>query len=54
MPLAVTLMATLGTGLLVRMWTRRRGQQVVVAGPHMPGTLEHSSVRDRIRRETEY
>ncbi len=54
MPLAVTLMATVGTGVLVRMWTRRRGQQVVVAGPHMPGTLEHSSVRDRIRRETEY
>ncbi len=54
MPLGVTVMATLGTGLLVRLWTRRRGPQVAVAGPHMPGTIEHSSVRDRIRRETEY
>lgn len=54
MPLSVTLMATLGTGLLVRLWTRRRGPQMAALGPHVPGTLEHSSVRDRIRRETEY
>ena len=54
MPFAVTLMATLGTAVLVRLWTRRRREQVVLAGPHVPGTLEHSSVRDRIRRETEY
>ena len=55
MPFAVTLMATLGTAVLVRLWTRRRRDQVMVAvGPHVPGTLEHSSVRDRIRRETEY
>ena len=54
MPFAVTLMATLGTAVLVRLWTRRRREQVEMAGPHVPGTLEHSSVRDRIRRETEY
>ena len=54
MPFAVTLMATLGTAVLVRLWTRRRREQVVMAGPYVPGTLEHSSVRDRIRRETEY
>lgn len=52
-PLVVTLMATLGTGVLVRLWTRRRGPQMAVAGPHAPGSVEHSSVRDRIRRETE-
>ena len=54
MPLAVTLMATLGTGVLVRLWTRRREPQMAALGPHVPGTLEHSSVRDRIRRETEF
>ncbi len=54
MPLSVTLMATLGTGLLVRLWTRRRGPRMIATGPHVPGTLEHSAVRDRIRRETEY
>lgn len=54
MPFAVTLMATLGTAVLVRLWTRRRRDQVALAGPQVPGTLEHSSVRDRIRRETEY
>ncbi len=54
MPFAVTLMATLGTAVLVRLWTRRRREHVVLAGPYVPGTLEHSSVRDRIRRETEY
>ena len=53
MPLVVMLMASLGTGVLVRLWTKRRGPQMSMAGPHAPGTLEHSSVRDRIRRETE-
>ncbi len=53
MPISVTLLATFGTGVLVRLWTRRRGPQMAALGPYVPGTLEHSSVRDRIRRETE-
>ena len=54
MPMAVFLLATIGTGLLLRVWTRRRGQTVALAGGPDEGSLGHSAMRDRIRRETEY
>lgn len=53
-PIAVFLLATIGTGVLVRVWTRRRGAALAAAGGHAPGSLGHSALRDRIRRETEY
>ncbi len=53
-PIAVFLLATIGTGVLVRVWTRRRGQVLVPAGEPATGSLAHSVMRDRIRRETEY
>ncbi|XWK65125.1 cytochrome c-type biogenesis protein CcmH [Tunturiibacter empetritectus] len=51
-PMAVFLLATIGTGLLVRMWSQRSAQRraVSAAGPVLGG----DAVRERIRRETEY
>ena len=51
-PMAVFLLATIGTGFLVRMWSGRTAQRraVSAAGPVMGG----DAVRERIRRETEY
>jgi cytochrome c-type biogenesis protein CcmH len=51
-PMAVFLLATIGTGLLVRMWSLRSRQRGAVssAGPVMGG----DAMRERIRRETEY
>jgi cytochrome c-type biogenesis protein CcmH len=49
MPIAVFLLATIGTGLLVRKWSARRSlrpARAVVAGD--------DALRARIRRETEY
>lgn len=50
-PIAMFLFATLGTTLLVRMWSRRR-QPALAGMPHIDLTTE--AMRDRIRRETEY
>jgi cytochrome c-type biogenesis protein CcmH/NrfF len=51
-PFAVFLMATVGTGFLIRMWRLRSTQQVAVsaARPVVGG----DELRERIRRETEY
>ena len=51
-PLGVFLLATVGVGFLIRMWTSRSGQRVPVsaAGPVGGG----DALRERIRRETEY
>jgi cytochrome c-type biogenesis protein CcmH/NrfF len=51
-PIAVFLLATVGLGFLIRMWTRRRGFRAPVsaAGPD----LAQDALRERIRRETEY
>jgi cytochrome c-type biogenesis protein CcmH len=51
-PMAVFLLATIGTGLLVRMWSLRSRQRGAVssAGPVIGG----DAMRERIRRETEY
>ena len=53
MPLAVFLLATVGTALLVRVWTRRRGGAFQPASGGGVPTLEMDSLRERIRRETE-
>jgi hypothetical protein len=51
-PMAVFLLATLGLGFLIRMWTVRTGRRAAVsaAGPAVGG----DALRERIRRETEY
>jgi cytochrome c-type biogenesis protein CcmH/NrfF len=51
-PMAVFLLATVGLGFLVRMWTARSGRRVPVSatGPDVGG----DRLRERIRRETEY
>jgi cytochrome c-type biogenesis protein CcmH/NrfF len=51
-PMAVFLMATVGLGFLIRMWTVRSGRHLPVsaAGPDVGG----DALRERIRRETEY
>jgi len=51
-PMAAFLLATVGVGFLIRMWTVRPGQRVPVraAGHDVRG----DALRERIRRETEY
>jgi len=51
-PMAAFLLATVGLGFLIRMWTVRSGRRVPVsaAGPGVGG----DALRERIRRETEY
>ena len=51
-PVAVFLLATVGTGFLIRMWKLRSGRPVTAsaAGPGVGG----DALRERIRRETEY
>jgi cytochrome c-type biogenesis protein CcmH/NrfF len=51
-PMAAFLLATVGVGFLIRMWTGRSGRRVPLsaAGPNM----EDAALRERIRRETEY
>jgi cytochrome c-type biogenesis protein CcmH len=50
MPLSVFVFATIGTGLLVRMWSRRKNELT----PAVPGPVNDDALRERIRRETEY
>ena len=51
-PIAVFLLATVGTGFLIRVWKLRSGRTVTAsaAGPGVGG----DALRERIRRETEY
>jgi cytochrome c-type biogenesis protein CcmH/NrfF len=51
-PMAAFLLATVGLGFLIRMWTGRSGRRVPVsaAGPD----VGDDALRERIRRETEY
>jgi cytochrome c-type biogenesis protein CcmH/NrfF len=51
-PMAVFLLATVGVGFLIRMWTSRR-VALSTAGPAV-GPLGDDALRERIRRETEY
>jgi cytochrome c-type biogenesis protein CcmH len=53
-PVAVFVLATLGTIVLVKVWRQRGG-----GGSNGPGSggvavMENDAMRDRIRRETEY
>ena len=52
MPIAVFLLATIGTALLVRVWTRRRARLRPDTGA-TTAYPEMDSLRERIRRETE-
>jgi cytochrome c-type biogenesis protein CcmH len=54
-PIAIFILATLGTGILVRTWSQRRKLREALAGPMVPTTAcANDTLRDRIRRETEY
>lgn len=50
-PIAVFLLATMGTAMLVRMWSQRRRP---VVGVPVSATAVNDETRARIRRETEY
>jgi cytochrome c-type biogenesis protein CcmH/NrfF len=52
-PLAVFLLATVGTGFLIRVWKLRSGMRVVGNAPMMHDAT-NDALRERIRRETEY
>jgi cytochrome c-type biogenesis protein CcmH/NrfF len=52
-PMAVFLLATVGTGFLIRVWKLRSGARVPVrVGGGVD--IEGDAMRERIRRETEY
>jgi cytochrome c-type biogenesis protein CcmH/NrfF len=51
-PIAVFLLATIGTGLLVRMWSSRSRQRRAVSTAG--AVMGSDAMRERIRRETEY
>jgi cytochrome c-type biogenesis protein CcmH len=52
-PLAVFVLATVGTGFVVVLWRKRRlAQSVAVSGGASPAMDD--AMRERIRRETEY
>jgi cytochrome c-type biogenesis protein CcmH len=53
-PAAVFLLAIVGTGVLISMWRKRSGSRTAIAG--VPGSMnsQEDSLRERIRRETEY
>jgi cytochrome c-type biogenesis protein CcmH/NrfF len=52
-PLTVFLMATVGTGFLIRTWKLRSGAQIPVNTPRSDD-VAGDAMRERIRRETEY
>jgi len=57
MPIAVFVLATAGTFVIVWLWKRRAGSMAPAAAHTASGGLyapEDSALRDRIRRETEY
>ena len=51
-PVAVFLLATIGTGFLVRMWSLRSRQRAAVSSAG--AVMGSDAMRERIRRETEY
>jgi cytochrome c-type biogenesis protein CcmH/NrfF len=53
-PLAAFLLATVGTGFLIRVWKLRSGTRVPVVGVPMAHDASSDELRERIRRETEY
>jgi cytochrome c-type biogenesis protein CcmH/NrfF len=50
-PMAVFFLATIGTGLLIRVWKLRSSQRTAVSAA---GNVGGDAMRERIRRETEY
>ena len=52
-PMAVFLLATVGTGFLIRVWKLRSGTRVPVGVP-IAHDASGDALRERIRRETEY
>jgi cytochrome c-type biogenesis protein CcmH/NrfF len=52
-PMAVFLLATVGTGFLIRVWKLRSGAKMPVAIAGGAGVGD-DAMRERIRRETEY
>ena len=54
-PLALFVLATAGTAVLIAVW-KRRGGGIPVNGPPAgaPGVLRPDAMRERIRKETEY
>jgi len=53
-PMAVFLLATVGTGVLVALWRKRSLARSVAAGFPVELTAGDDALRARIRRETEY
>lgn len=53
-PMAVFLLATLGTGVLVVLWKKRAAARPVAAGFPNDFVAGEDALRERIRRETEY
>jgi cytochrome c-type biogenesis protein CcmH/NrfF len=51
-PMAAFLLATVGLGFLIRMWTARPGRRVPVSAAG--SNVGDAALRERIRRETEY
>lgn len=53
-PAAVFLFAIVGTGVLISIWRKRTGSRIAVAGMPTSANPPQDSLRERIRRETEY
>ncbi len=52
-PIAVFLMATVGTGFLIRVWKLRSTPNAAISASNT-GDVAGDALRERIRRETEY
>jgi len=53
-PAAVFVLAIVGTGVLISMWRKRSGSRTAIAGMPTSANPQEDSLRERIRRETEY
>lgn len=53
-PLAVFLLATAGTGVLISLWRKRTSRNPAAAGLPSSAAASDDALRARIRRETEY
>ncbi|MBS1799434.1 MAG: cytochrome c-type biogenesis protein CcmH [Acidobacteria bacterium] len=53
-PAAVFVLAIVGTGVLISMWHKRGSSRTAIAGAPGSSSSQGDSLRERIRRETEY